>query len=187
VIVSPKADTAYRITARCSSDAACASERIVQVQVYTGDGSDLGPSGRGNGLGLMVTHEGCDPAGNPPTCFVDPDALLRWTGGPQPPGVSGYDVYRLDDVGPLLGMTPAFPGQVFAGATCVTAAGQVSNPGPGLTASVTDAGAVMLGKAHFYQVGHHAAMSGHSAPLGVQPPSASFPGQIVQSAMDVCP
>src|SRR5678816_4777289 len=55
-----------------SSDNACLAQRDVQVQVYGGDGTDIGE--------LTVT-------GTSPT-------TIAWTSRPQPPGTSGYDIFR---------------------------------------------------------------------------------------------
>ncbi|MGH9870277.1 MAG: thrombospondin type 3 repeat-containing protein [Candidatus Polarisedimenticolia bacterium] len=175
VRVAPSRDALYRVSARCSSDLACTAQQEVVVKVYTGDGSDLGPQTALNAGG--VTNEvGLDVIGGA-------TVTLQWPSRVQPPGISGYDVFRYVYTEATTG-TDVFSGNTFDGSCFANA---VAQGALGALASVNDASTPTAGTAYFYQVGHSSTNTAAIAPLGVQPPSATTrPGQLV-TAGATCP
>jgi len=131
--------------------------------VYSFDDQSIGSCAGGDGVPGDPDPGSCSNNGAP--CSVNADCV----------GVTGTNV---------------FPGNTFGALRCV-ASGIANPPALGSTVSTTDADAVLLGRVNFYQVGHHAAMSGHIAPLGIVPASGLVPpgnvGQLVSSPSGVCP
>ncbi len=183
--VAPIRDTIYRVNVECSSDTTCAAQTDVAVRKYTGDGSDLNPlSTRGNGLGLQVFHSGddCNRATTPPAgTFASTTAQICWPGGPQVPGMSGFDVLRYAHPG-IVGQD-LFPGDAFAG-TCF--ANAVTNAGTGAFTETADAQVPTPGRVFMYQVGHSSVDPAAIIPLGVAPPSSSRSGQLLRAGT-TCP
>jgi len=173
VVVAPSRDGLYRVQARCSSDLACVGSQDVVVKVYTGDGSDLGPQTALNTAG--VSNElGLDVVGGA-------TATLQWPARTQPPGITGYDVFRLTS-GTATGVD-VFDGNTFNG-TCF--ANAVANTALGTLVSTTDNGTPGVGTTFMYQVGHSSNNTAAIAPLGVQPASSNRSGQLV-TAGATCP
>jgi hypothetical protein len=170
VKVAPGKDTVYRVTVRCSSDTACQASRDVTVKVYTGDGSDLNATydGSGNQLeGLSVTG--------------GTTAVLSWMSRPQPPGISGYDVFRLQS-GTASGVD-VFTGGTFDG-TCF--ANAVPQTALGTLVSVNDAAIPTAGRTFMYQVGHSSTNPAAIAPLGVPVLGSTRAGTLVTAGV-TCP
>jgi hypothetical protein len=168
----PVRDTTYRVEVRCSSDPACAASRDVDVLVYTGDGADLGSSLDASGSpvdGPSIEH---DPATN--------TATLSWRARPQPPGVTGYDVFRV--------LTGALGKDIFAGGvfqgSCF--ANQVANGPPGSIVTLSLAAMPPRGNAALFMAAHSSANTNAIAPLGRRPSTSTRPGERV-SASVTCP
>ncbi|MGH9870830.1 MAG: thrombospondin type 3 repeat-containing protein [Candidatus Polarisedimenticolia bacterium] len=175
VQVAPSRDTLYRVTARCSSDLTCLGQQDVVVKTYTGDGSDLGPQAALNTAGV-TTEVGLDVIGGA-------TATLRWPARTQPPGISGYDVFRFTYAAATTG-TDVFSGNTFDGDCFANAVAQTPL---GTLTSLNDASTPAVGTSYFYQVGHSSTNALAVAPLGVQPPSATTrPGQLVTAGV-TCP
>ncbi len=176
-VVAPSKDTFYRIEAKCSSDTACAASRDVLVKVYPGDGNDpdwnvdLADPYKATLAGLSVTGSG----------------VLTWDSRPQPPGVSGYKIYRVTN-GPGLGTADLFAGNVFngAGACRLNTVAQVALP---TVVTTTDAGVPAAGTGFNYQVAHSSAVATALNPLGVRPTTSNRSGQLVTSngTGTICP
>jgi hypothetical protein len=174
--VAPSRDTFYRIEARCSSDLACTRTQDVLVKVYPGDGNDpdwnidLADPYKATLAGLSVTGTG----------------TLTWDSRPQPPGISGYKVYRVTS-GTATGVD-LFPANVFTGvgACRLAASAQVALPG---LVTTTDAGVPAPGTGFNYQVAHASAVATALNPLGVRPSSSNRNGQLVTSngTNTICP
>ncbi len=171
----PFLDSTYRVEARCSSDRACTSSQDVQVLIYPGEGRDLAPSfvadGDGfvpNGIdGLAVTD--CDPNGN---------VSLSWRSRPQPPGVSGYDLFQCSTTasGSCSGGgpgSPTFTGACFQSNIAAAAVGAV------ITRTAT---CPAIGSAKIWAVGHSSANGLAVTPLGFDPVG----GEVALSAT-TCP
>ncbi len=175
VNVAPSRDALYRVSARCSSDLSCTAQQEVVVKTYTGDGSDLGPQEALNAAGVD-TEVGLDVIGGG-------TATLRWPARPQPPGVTGYDVFRYTYAAATAG-TDVFSGNTFDGACFADAVAQTAL---GTLTTINDANIPAVGTSYFYQVGHSSTDTAALAPLGVQPPSATTrPGQLVAAGV-TCP
>jgi hypothetical protein len=163
--VAPITDTTYRAEVRCSSDTACIAQRDVQVQVYGGDGTDIGE---------------LDVAGNGPT-------TITWTSRPQPPGTAGYDVFSATATTvPASWLNPAtINGTRALGASGVCVQGniaQVAAPSVGIATTFgTDSRAnPAAGQTYMYRVGHSSAFGAAIDPLGV------FSGPLVMANVQ-CP
>jgi hypothetical protein len=170
--VVPLRDTAYRVEVRCSSDPACAASRDLDVLVYTGDGEDLATSLDATGSlvdGPSLEH---NPATN--------TATLRWRARPQPPGMSGYDVFGLVTGVPG---TDIFAGGLFQG-SC--RANQVANSPAGALVAWTETLMPARGSAALYVIAHSSANTLALAPLGRRPSASTRPGERV-SASVTCP
>jgi hypothetical protein len=174
IVVAVDKDTSYRVDARCSSDTGCASTKNFQVQVYTGDGSDLNNAAldtTGNVLdGLQIDH---DPNTN--------TATLTWRARPQVPGESGYDVFKRDDSVPG---TDVFSGGVFATGACF--ANAVAQGAAGSIVSKTDTVMPATGHASLYMVGHSSTNTLAIAPLGFRPSVSTRANQLISAAV-TCP
>jgi hypothetical protein len=173
VTVAPTADTTYLLEVRCSSDPGCTAAHEVQMLVYTGDGGDLGTVTSSNspiGMldGLFITH---DPVTN--------EAELSWRSRPQPPGISGYNIWKQ---GVASANTDIFAGDTFGGAGTFCAVAAVS---PG--ARQTQAELVMpaVGSASLYMIGHRPLNASAVSPLGARPSVSTRAGTIVSST--TCP
>ena len=145
VKVAPIQDTTYRVEVRCSSDNACLAQRDVQVQVYGGDGTDIGE--------LTVT-------GVSPT-------TIAWTSRPQPPGTSGYDIFRATSNSVpgdwLLGAVLGQPRVMNASCTV----GNIAQAALNTTVSGLDSTAnPAAGQIWMYRVGHSSTFAGAKDPLG---------------------
>ena len=175
VKVNQNLDTTYRVEARCSSDKACIASADVEVMSYPGEGRDLAPSYAvdPNGgaapdgvLGLAVSD--CDPNGN---------VQLSWRARPQPPGVSGYDVFQCaTSVGGACtggGGSPTFSGACFAPNVPQGAVGDLITVGATCPAA---------GQAKLWAVGHSSNNGIAVTPLGFDPVS----GDVVLSG-STCP
>jgi hypothetical protein len=174
VQVAPSRDSLYRVQARCSSDLSCLGSQDVVVKVYTGDGSDLGPQTALNTAG--VSNElGVDVVGGA-------SATIQWPARTQPPGISGYDVFRYNSIGTATGVD-VFSGNTFDGACFANA---VANTALGTLVSTVDVGTPAVGTTYMYQVGHSSTNAAAIAPLGVQPASTNRSGQLV-TAGATCP
>jgi len=160
VRVAPSGGTTYRAQVRCSIDPACSATRDVRVDVYTGCGDDF----------LLDVTGGST-------------ATIRWRALPQPPGISGYDVFRLINVGPGVGTLDVFTGGTFDGACFANAVPQAAI---GAFASTTDSNIPTLGRTHMYQVGHSSNNAAAIIQLGTQPASSNRAGQVVTSGVS-CP
>jgi hypothetical protein len=160
VKVAPSRDSLYRVQARCSSDLTCVGSQDVVVKVYTGDGNDLGPQTALNAAGV-ATEVGLDVVGGA-------TATLQWPARPQPPGISGYDVFRYTS-GPVTAVD-VFSGGTFDGICLV---GSVANAPLATLVSTTDAAMPAAGTTFMYQVAHSSTNVQAIAPLGVQPASAN--------------
>ncbi|HKY33638.1 MAG TPA: thrombospondin type 3 repeat-containing protein [Candidatus Polarisedimenticolia bacterium] len=167
VKVAPSRDTTYRVQVRCSSDPACTATQDVVVKVYGGDGSDLNPQTNLGEMGLHVTGGAM--------------ATLEWPSRPQPPGISGYDVFRYTS-GTATGVD-VFSGGSFDGSCFANA---VANVGLGGTVVAADNTSPAVGNAYMYQVGHSSTNPAGIAPLGVRPSSSNRSGQLVVAGA-TCP
>jgi hypothetical protein len=200
VTVAPSSDTQYRLELRCSSDSACVASADVVVQKYTGvaleDCGAIGP--------LMLRHVATcsgdgDPNTPPGSCsnggaacetvaactasvFLSNVAQVRFPGGPSIPGLS-YNVYSIDNRGPATGGTTVFDDNDFDATRCV---GNAANAGSGNTTTRNDTSVPTLGLAHFYQAACRVGMANSVSTLGIQPASASLPGQEVFTNT-ICP
>jgi hypothetical protein len=181
--VAPSKDALYRVKARCSSDPGCSAQVDVVVKVYGGDGSDLGPQTALNTAGV-ANELGLDVVGGA-------SATIQWPSRPQPPGISGYDVFRFVSTpgaggaggGTGTSLPDVFSGNTFDGACFANA---VANTALGTLVSTVDASTPAAGSAYMYQVGHSSTNALGIAPLGVQPPSSSRSGQLVTAGV-TCP
>jgi hypothetical protein len=175
VNVAPSRDALYRVRVRCSSDLSCLGQQDVVVKAYTGDGSDLGPQTALNTAGV-ANEVGLDVVGGA-------SATIQWPSRVQPPGISGYDVFRYTYSTGTTGVDVfsgnTFDGSCFANAVAPTALGTLT--------STTDASSPAVGQSYMYQVGHSSTNAAAIAPLGVQPPSATTrAGQLVTAGV-TCP
>jgi hypothetical protein len=183
VLVAPSRDGLFRVRVRCSSDLACVAQQDVVVKTYTGDGSDLGPQtalnagGVSNEIGLDVT------AGASTT------ATLTWPARVQPPGISGYDVYRFTAAAGLAGAGGA-PVNMFTGGTFdgVCASNAVANTGLGTTVSIGLVGepAIASGQVYMYQLGHSSTNAAALNPLGIAPAGSPLAGTLYTAGVS-CP
>ena len=175
VPITQTVDTSYRVDARCSSDTACVASSDVRVLSYPGDGREMAPGfvADGDGYvpdgvnGLVVTD--CDLSNN---------TTLSWEARPQPPGVSGYDVFECNASfgGSCTGGGPGAPS--FSGACAVP---DVAQAGTGATVSVVRS-CPAAGTATLWAVGHSSMNGLALAPLGFDPVS----GEVVLST-NTCP
>ncbi len=179
----PTLDSTYRVEARCSSDRACTASSDVQVLTYPGEGRDLAPSfvadSQGgftpdgiDGLAFALnatTQRECDPNNN---------ASISWRSRPQPPGVSGYDLFECSTSlsGSCSGGGPGSP--VFSGACAVPNIAPVAVGGLVSTTIACPA----LGSAKIWAAGHSSANGLALTPLGFDPVG----GEVVVSAV-TCP
>ncbi|HET9481273.1 MAG TPA: hypothetical protein VFP98_05905, partial [Candidatus Polarisedimenticolia bacterium] len=156
--VAPSRDAIYRVEARCSSDLACVGQRDVLVAVYPGDGGDLT----------------LDVTGGATT-------TVQWMSRPQPPGISGYDLFRLAS-------TPAAGVDVFTDGTFDGTCFADAVPKGTLGALVTraDAAIPVVGTTYMYQVGHSSANATAIAPLGVGGAGNARAGQLLRAGSS-CP
>ncbi|MGH9867143.1 MAG: thrombospondin type 3 repeat-containing protein [Candidatus Polarisedimenticolia bacterium] len=154
VQVAPGRDSLYRVKARCSSDLTCEAQQEVVLKVYTGDGGDLGPQD-GLNAGGVDSEVGLDVVGGA-------TATLQWPARPQPPGISGYDVFRYLYTGDLTGVD-VFSGNTFDGACFANA---VPQGALGTLITTNDAAIPGVNESYFYQVGHSSINPTALAPLG---------------------
>jgi hypothetical protein len=135
---SPRGDAPYQVLAQCSSNPACttATGSTLAVQVYPGDGTDLN---------LDVTH-------NRSTGLT----TLTWTARPQPPPLSGYDVFR--------GTVPPVDSSLatLGALSCDTGLGAA----PGTVLSTATAATPAVGQAYYFVVGHSNPTAGARDALG---------------------
>ena len=168
-------DSFYSVSARCSSDLACAATASVQVLSYPGDGSDISPGVDVAGGGFVPNLDGlsvgeCDPNGN---------VELSWRSRPQPPGVMGYSVHEClaTGGGQCTGGGPSAPEFV---SVC---AGPSVTPGAVGAVLTTTRACPAAGTATLWAVGHKSMNALALVPLGFDPVS----GQVVLSSGTVCP
>jgi hypothetical protein len=161
VSVAPSRDTKYRVSVRCSSDLACTASQDVVVKVYGGDGSDLNP--QSNLTGIDPNEIGVHATGGATT-------TIQWPSRPQPPGISGYDVFRFSS-GTATGVD-VFSGGTFDGICFANAVAQVALPG---LVTTTDSSTPAANTSYMYQVGHSSTNAAAIAPLGV-PNCTADPG-----------
>jgi hypothetical protein len=181
ILVAVDKDTTYKVDARCSSDTACAASKSVQVQVYTGDGSDINNAALDSTTqpldGLRINH---DPNTN--------TATLTWRARPQVPGEDGYDVFKKDVSAPATDIFSGPPANSFVqtGVTCF--ANKVGSPNPAAGTEVSQLDTVMpaTGHASLYMVGHNSSNTSAIAPLGFRPSVSTRANQLVSSAQ-TCP
>jgi hypothetical protein len=173
-IVTPDADSTYRVEVRCTSDPGCTTSGEVSVLMYSGDGNDLASEPHSH-----------SPAGVINGIFVDydeitPATLVRWRGRPQPPGVSGYDVYKTT----IAGMGgDIFAGDVFAGGAWTCNSAQVA---PGAQGGTNDPADPNVGDAHLYMLAHSSNNSLAVPPLGSRPSVSTRAGTLI-TASAPCP
>ncbi|HET9481272.1 MAG TPA: thrombospondin type 3 repeat-containing protein [Candidatus Polarisedimenticolia bacterium] len=173
VTVAPGRDTIYRVELKCSSDPDCGATQDVVVKVYTGDGSDLNPAEPASALGV-AGEAGLHVIGGA-------TATLQWPSRPQPPGISGYDLFRLAST--TAAGVDVFTDGTFDG-TCFVDA--VPQPAPGSLVTHTDTGIPAIGTTYMYQVGHSASAAGAIAPLGVGGAGNARAGQLLKAG-STCP
>ncbi len=176
VQVAPGRDALYRVKARCSSDLACTAQQEVVVKVYTGDGGDLAPQTALNTAG--VTGEiGLDVTAGSATT-----ATLTWPSRAQPPGISGYDVFRFTAAAGAGGAGGApvnmFSAGTFDGACAANAVANVSLGTSPVTASLAGEPAIAAGQVFMYQVAHSSTNLSAIAPLGIAPPGSPAAGTL---------
>jgi hypothetical protein len=187
IIVNPLEDSLYQVDIRCSSDTACTASSQVAVLAYSGDGDDIMSDLGGGGISALafganvVVKKGLNIDHNPTTNI----ATLSWKGRPQPPGVAGWDVFKVfvsGDTG-----TDVFAGNQFPGAVaaqpCVNA---VANAGNGAAINLPDAVMPAAGSASLYMLAHSSNNGAAKAPLGKRPASSSRNG-VRMTARDACP
>ncbi len=183
VQVAPARDALYRVKARCSSDLACTAQQDVVVKVYTGDGSDLAPQTALNTAG--VTGE----IGLHVTAGTSTSATLAWPARTQPPGISGYDLFRYTAAaGPAgAGGSPAnmFTGGTFDGVCAFNAVPQ-STLGTVATRNLTGEPAIAAGQVFMYQVAHSSTNNAALNPLGIAPPGSPLAGMLYTAGVS-CP
>ena len=192
IVVAVDHDTSYQVDARCSSDTGCASSRIVAVQVYTGDGSDINNGGllckdtTGNvvACGTVAANNGTTSELDGLTMDHDPNtntATLTWRSRPQVSGESGFDVFKRDV---SAAGTDIFAGNVFAGGACFQNA--QANGAVGTLVTKTDTVMPATGHASLYMIGHSSTNTLAIAPLGFRP-SVSTRANTLVSAAVTCP
>jgi len=145
VRVAPLQDATYRVEVRCSSDQACSAQKDVQVQAYPGDGSDID-----------VTF----------TIPVSGNVGMAWTSRPQPPGISGYEVHRLQGVAPIATLVSGMLMVDPAKDTCLSP--NIAQPALNSPLSKTDVAppAPGPGEVQMWSVTHHSVAPNAKAPLG---------------------
>ncbi len=183
VQVAPARDALYRVKARCSSDLACTAQQEVVVKVYTGDGSDFAPQTALNTAG--VTSE----IGLHVTAGTSTTATLTWPARTQPPGISGYDLFRYTAAaGPAgAGGSPAnmFSGGTFDGVCAFNAVPQ-STLGTVVTRNLTGEPAIAAGQIFMYQVAHSSTNNAALNPLGIAPAGSPLAGTLYTAGVS-CP
>jgi hypothetical protein len=178
VNVTTLADATYRVDARCSSDPTCVGSKEVNVLVYTGDGSDLNSEVHNHspiGLldGIYIDH---DPSTN--------QATLSWRARPQPPGVSGFDVFRHTVTDIAVPAEDPFDTDQFQGSCFQNA---VANGLPGSRVTLSGISSMpAVSDAHLYMIGHSSQNTQAIAPLGRRPSVSTRAGTLV-SASVTCP
>jgi hypothetical protein len=138
-------DDTYQVQARCSSDPTCATVTgaSLTVRVYSGDGEDV--------QGVRVSHDRTLDLPNGRT-------TISWPARPQPPSMSGYDVFQ--------GTIPPRDYSTLVPFGCDAGIGAAV----GTDASfVFSAAPPAPGTAHFYIVGHSNPTPGALTYLGYPP------------------
>jgi hypothetical protein len=134
--------------ARCSSNTACttATGASTTLKVYPGDGSDVA---------LSVSHER--------TTGV---TTLRWPARPQPPAMSGYDVFRGSQSDDGLSTTAGTPDTSLSSLGNISCGTGVGVP-VGTDVVVTSSAAQpATNTVHYYLVGHSSTVAGARTALG---------------------
>ncbi|MFQ5877165.1 MAG: thrombospondin type 3 repeat-containing protein [Acidobacteriota bacterium] len=133
---SPTSDATYTVQVRCSSDFSCTSTQgaSLTLPVYTGDGGDIS---------LSASHA----AGT---------TTLSFKARPQPPSLSGYDLFR----GSIT--TPPDTGL----STLVTLSCNIAQQALGSNISGTDSETPAVGNAFYYVAGHRSVDPSATTVLG---------------------
>jgi len=175
-------DATYRVDVRCTSDSTCTASKEVSVLAYTGDAVDIGSevasySPIGILDGIYVEHDRATDT-----------ATISWRARPQPPGVSGYDLFRRTQTAigaaVLNGAGDPFATDKFQG-TCLTNA--IAQTAAGTRTTTTNVASTLpAGQAWLYMVGHSSNNTLAIAPLGRRPSTSNRAGTLM-SANVPCP
>ncbi|MBI1951138.1 MAG: hypothetical protein HYS34_07225, partial [Acidobacteria bacterium] len=145
---SPAADATYQVMARCSSKTECTTTTgaSTSLAVYAGDGSDVS---------LSASHD-----------RVTGVTTLRFPARPQPPTMSGYDVFSGSQSDDGLSTTPGTP-DTSLGSLAIVACGTGTGVPVGTDVVITlPVAQPVANSIHYYLAGHSSITAGARTALG---------------------